>query len=622
MSKCTYILVVVTVFVAGLSVTGWSIENRAIENPSIRNPAGVGTVPPSSLGSGLVTSPNPIDSSGNLTVTGNVRRGRHFRGSVPYSPTTSFGAGLGSASLDSFLRDSAGYEDFGRYRGRYNTQPYYSWTNTVPTTAPGRSGVLKPVDSRVGGRAPDVSGLEALRKKKVSPDMDTSISSMAMRSKPLTPEEIDRLASGRMRVRQRDEPLSAEQYRKQIEQLRLELIKARSKTPVVQTTTDTEKESVLKLLLEPGATRAKPDSLRDKQLATTRELLKQLERTKRPQTQDEPPREQKKTEQGGIKGILESDILDKGPLKDLPSPYRQEGPDGTSKIEKGAAVSTADLEKLAEQIAALRRQESGLYTSVPSQTGTGKTDPTVTDVPDKYQTTGLGDPRSELLTGTEPGPGTVPSTTPGNYTDIVLANQLAPDDLETLSEVEKLKNLSPEEVSSRARQILGPYKTHESFSQARFKRSMTEAQALMKQGRYYQAVNAFAQASIFDSKKPEALAGRSLALFGAGEYISSALFLSRAIEMSDEYARSKIDLTAALGDKDKLDSRIADAEEWLERSCASELEFLLAYMYYHTGRFEPAKEAIETAHEEMPKSKAVKTLKEVIDAALKPPKVK
>mgnify|MGYP001828163018 CR=1 FL=1 len=71
----------------------------SVENPNIRNPAGISTVPPSSLGGGLVTSPNPIDRSGNLTVTGNVRRGRQFRAAVPYNSRTDFGTAAGPRTV-------------------------------------------------------------------------------------------------------------------------------------------------------------------------------------------------------------------------------------------------------------------------------------------------------------------------------------------------------------------------------------------------------------------------------------------------------------------------------------------------------------------------------------------
>ena len=155
-------ITVVAVFFALSSPTSFSIENHAIMNP-----AGLSTVPPSSIQSGLISNPNPIDTSGNLVITGNVRHGRHFRDTVPYGSTTTFRASLGSSSLSSFLRDSAGAEDFGHYAGKYSIQPYYSRSQTVTTTRPGYSGVFRPV-TRINDRTPQgqysvgtrVSGLE------------------------------------------------------------------------------------------------------------------------------------------------------------------------------------------------------------------------------------------------------------------------------------------------------------------------------------------------------------------------------------------------------------------------------------------------------------------------------
>jgi len=141
------ILIVAAVFFTLSSPISFSIENLAI-----RNPAGLSTVPPSSIQSGLISNPNPIDTSGNLLITGNVRRGMHFRGTVPYGSTTSFRAGLGSSSLSSFLRDSAGAEDFGRYAGKYRVQPYYLRSQTVTTTRPGYSGVFRQTGTRINDR--------------------------------------------------------------------------------------------------------------------------------------------------------------------------------------------------------------------------------------------------------------------------------------------------------------------------------------------------------------------------------------------------------------------------------------------------------------------------------------
>ena len=123
----------------------------------------------------------------------------------------------------------------------------------------------------------------------------------------------------------------------------------------------------------------------------------------------------------------------------------------------------------------------------------------------------------------------------------------------------------------------------------------------------------FRSASIYQSDNPLALAGRGHALFAAGEYVSSALFLSRALAVSPEYLLVKVDLMGMLGDENKLAGRIADIEQWLARSGSSQLQFLLGYVYYRTSQLHLAKQAIDAAYEKTPESPAVQAMKIVID---------
>ena len=93
-----------------------------------------GTAPQSSLRSGLIRSPNPIDTISSLVITGNVGGGRQFRGGIPYQSPTSFYGAPGSALhdssyLDSFLRRSGSIGDSSYYSGRLPR--YYSQTRTV-----------------------------------------------------------------------------------------------------------------------------------------------------------------------------------------------------------------------------------------------------------------------------------------------------------------------------------------------------------------------------------------------------------------------------------------------------------------------------------------------------------
>ncbi|GAI11990.1 unnamed protein product, partial [marine sediment metagenome] len=108
-----------------------------------------------------------------------------------------------------------------------------------------------------------------------------------------------------------------------------------------------------------------------------------------------------------------------------------------------------------------------------------------------------------------------------------------------------------DDVSAKAREILGEHKTFASFAEDKFNRHMRAAEEYLKRGRYYRAADAYTLAAIYKPDDPLAYAGKSHALFAAGEYMSSALFLSRALEIFPEYAQFKIDLVAMVGDKDK-----------------------------------------------------------------------
>ena len=87
-------------------------------------------------------------TAGNYIVTGNVTGGRAFRGSLGYTDPSAFRGSLGSASFDTFYRDSVG---FGTARGAQTQnfatiQPYFGSGQTV---APPTGFVADP--SRGGG---------------------------------------------------------------------------------------------------------------------------------------------------------------------------------------------------------------------------------------------------------------------------------------------------------------------------------------------------------------------------------------------------------------------------------------------------------------------------------------
>ncbi len=171
-------------------------------------------------------------------------------------------------------------------------------------------------------------------------------------------------------------------------------------------------------------------------------------------------------------------------------------------------------------------------------------------------------------------------------------------------------------VVTKGHGVLGSHKTFASVSEDKFNKHMRAAESYLREGRYYRAADIYTLASILKPEDALAYAGKSHALFAAGEYMSSALFLSRALEIFGGYGQVRIDIEEMMGGRDTLESRIVDVEEVLERSDVPELRFLLGYVYYQMGRLDVAKESIDAAYEKMSDSSAVAALRKAIYSAV------
>ena len=167
-----------------------------------------------------------------------------------------------------------------------------------------------------------------------------------------------------------------------------------------------------------------------------------------------------------------------------------------------------------------------------------------------------------------------------------------------------------------ATSITEVYKSFAAYSNDKFNRYMKAGEDYMKKGRFYRAADSYTIAIVYKPEDPLGYAGKSLALFAAGEYLSSSLFLARALEAFPDYARLKIDIVAMIGDKDLIEKRLIEAREWAERSKSGELAFLLSYIYCQMNRMEFARQSIEFAAEQMPDSKAVQAMKQEITRRL------
>ncbi|MFI4912772.1 MAG: tetratricopeptide repeat protein [Sedimentisphaeraceae bacterium JB056] len=170
------------------------------------------------------------------------------------------------------------------------------------------------------------------------------------------------------------------------------------------------------------------------------------------------------------------------------------------------------------------------------------------------------------------------------------------------------------DMRMKARGVLGEFKSFAGYSDDKFNSYMKKAEDFMDEGEFYRAADAYSLASIFRREDPLVYAGQSLALLGAGEYMSSSYYLNKALMLYPDYIAVKVDLVEMLGDRDVLENRIVDIQRWMARSGAGELSFLLAYIYYQIEEPAWAKEELEKAADVLPFKQTAKLLADMVDA--------
>jgi tetratricopeptide (TPR) repeat protein len=644
----------------------------SIENPGISNPVGSSTIPPSTYNNSLMNSPSPIDMDGNLLITGNVRRGRQFRGDVPYQSPTSFASSLGTSTLSSFLRDTAGPEDFRTYSNKYGTQPYYSPTETVATMMPGRSGIFMPESTRLSTRAQqdtrseasNVFGLDSTANEQplfsqgaIATDSGSQrpasqygplaqskllLENRFPTSMTLNQKSAELLTPARIGIRNQDRESSAELFREQVQNVD---DRTRSTTTVPNPDPREnlwEKNEPLKFQSQ----QTNVDGLRPEfEVQTSGQNQDKNRKQSTYVNQEKSALEQPALSMDSAS--QENLFLHKGTNFSGMSREFQTGKEQPSAVALdrtknaisgqtgiGQDLEQRDvLERIRQQLEDLTKsldaamQNRNEYKDVgpnpataPDQKALGYQHQTsARDVMNPggssnyYRPRGAEFPfnREELVPSAERGLGQtdVNLQTGSEFAGISNYN----DSQKRSSPLDELKNLSQAEISTEAGRIMGSHNSLESFSQSKFNQYMREAETYLKTGRYYRAASCFSLASIYQPDNPLALAGRGHALFAAGEYVSSALFISRALTISPEYLRMRVDLGPMFDDENKLAGRIEEIKQWLARSGSSQLQFLLGYVYYRTGQLPQAKKVIDAAYQKTPESRAVQAMKITID---------
>jgi len=173
----------------------------------------------------------------------------------------------------------------------------------------------------------------------------------------------------------------------------------------------------------------------------------------------------------------------------------------------------------------------------------------------------------------------------------------------------------PEVDPAVAAAIRGPHKTFEEWAKAKFAKYMKAAEEFLKKGKYYKAADAYTLASVYQRENPMAYLGKSLALFAAGEYMSSSFYLERALTISPEYAKREVDLVQLLVDRDMIENRIIEIATWQQKTKSPELAFLMAYIFYQNKNMPAAKVAIKLASEKMGTNPALLALQQAVAQA-------
>lgn len=664
----------------------------AFENLGIRNPVGStpSTVPQSSISSGLVSTPDPFDTGGNLLMTGNVRRGMHFRGNMPYQSPTSFTSSLGSSALSSFLRDSAGPEDMGTRLGVYGLQPYYSATETVTTTRPGRSEVVSPAGAMMSTRMQQdarstgagVFGLDASPAEPMSFTRGAPAADLGMegpqpqyhlfqesrlepeggfpRGVSLSPGDAGRLTSSLTGVRREGETSA-------VERLLSRNVQAESGAQFPSAGLGPERRQGFSTTEgsvqyhNQGANVENPGTTLQTQMpdAPTTDVRQSVATDfgVSGSTQFPPSTVPTLQDSSGLpKGTNWPDMReelrmgsDKPPSADYGDlakgeiPGARAGSGYTSTAEGGSSSQGSfdqgqrdALEQLRQKLDVLTRSvearlqgargdtslTEGAATGATSQTTRFGLQPYRSGAPDTSRLGATGSSSALSLYNPQSLAPSLGYDRLGQAGGIELDGGLEPpasaggtESQDKRSVLDELGRMSRAEIATEARRIMGPHTSPESFSDAKFDEHIRAAEEHLRAGRYYQAADSFSLAAVYKPDHIAVLVGKSHALFAAGEYVSSALFLSRALAAFPEYVRVDVDLTALLGGQDKIARRLADIEQWYARSASGQLQFLLSYVYYRTGRLSEAKRAVETAYQKMPELPAVRTMKTAIDGA-------
>ncbi len=518
------------------------------------------TAPVTNFKRGTIASPDESRfRQGNLVVTGNVGGGRHFRGVVPYGSQYEFRDGQALSSLNSFYRRSASNPY--SFRTSSLTRPYVLPSNTVTTTS----------YRNVPAGFSELNYLQGSAPANMGPVNTTSLGNYGISDytqygreaglPPLSGQELS-VYQGDYTTSTRPLSLTTKQLSRHLnQQLRVnEQKELLDEIKKVETRLSQQSQEIMRRarIEQPG--REYLDKLKDENIEKRKDKPSYLNDE---QYIYEPSRPERLIEDRSIEPEkpLREKVEDKAPADEL----------------KNMTDELFDELNKAERVTEKRQPEG--------------TEDKKADQADKSEEQG------KELSGSKP------------------QEQVYKEPIPSSPKVDsplRFEDLTPDQ-RSRAKEILGSHKSFESLAKEKFSLYMKAGENFMSKGKYYKAADSYTLASVYNPGSVKAVISRSHSLFAAGEYMSSAFFLIRALKQDPEFVTKQVDIIEIIGDRDHYDHRINDIREWFDRSNSPELSLLMAYVFYNSNRASEASEAIDFAIEKMQDAEFIMPLKKAID---------
>ena len=165
-----------------------------------------------------------------------------------------------------------------------------------------------------------------------------------------------------------------------------------------------------------------------------------------------------------------------------------------------------------------------------------------------------------------------------------------------------------------ARVLMGSNKSYSEYADVKAADFIDTGDKYLKDGKFYKAADAYSLASIYAADNPRPFWGRGIALFAAGEYLTSSQYIERAIALSPEYAYRQMNIGFFI-DSETLDMRLSNLNKWYETSGSPRFMLLASYIYYQRGDIAKAKESLDKAADQMTGRPAFEAMRKAISSS-------